>query len=97
MPSAPEIIEVDPTQLEDVLRRVEGALDEKDATLIRQVFQSYVYVTDLVEDKKTSIRRLRELLFGEVPQDLPLDWINEELRRLPIRDYPCRCPDHPNG
>jgi transposase len=65
MPNAPEIIEVDPTQLEDVLRRVEEALDEKDATLIRQVFVSYVYVTDLVEDKKTSIRRLRELLFGK--------------------------------
>jgi transposase len=65
MPNAPEIIEVDPRQLEDVLRRVEEALDETDATLIRQVFQSYVYVTELVEDKKTSIRRLRELLFGQ--------------------------------
>jgi transposase len=64
MPNVPEIVEVDNTQLEEVLHRVEQALDEKDATLIRAVFASYVYVTDLVEDKNTSIRRLRQLLFG---------------------------------
>ena len=33
-------------------------------TLIRAVFQSYLYVTDLVEDRNTSLRRLRQLLFG---------------------------------
>jgi transposase len=64
MPNIPEIVEVDNTQLEEVLCRVEQALDEKDAALIRAVFASYVYVTDLVEDKNTSIRRLRQLLFG---------------------------------
>ena len=64
MRNAPEIVEVDNTQLEEVLRRVEQSLDEKDATLIRAVFESYVYVTDLVEDKNTSIRRLRQLFFG---------------------------------
>jgi transposase len=65
MPSAPEIIEVAPTQVEDVLHRVDAALDAEDATLIRRVFASYAYVTDLVEDKNTSLRRLRELLFGK--------------------------------
>jgi transposase len=64
MPNVPEIVEVDKTQLEEVLCRVEQALDDKDAALIRAVFASYVYVTDLVEDKNTSIRRLRQLLFG---------------------------------
>lgn len=64
MRTTPEIVEVDNTQLEDVLRRVEQALDEKDSALIRAVFQSYVYVADLVEDKNTSIRRLRQLFFG---------------------------------
>jgi transposase len=64
MPNAPEIVEVDNTQLEEVLRRVEQALDEKDTKLIRAVFASYVYVADLVEDKNTSIRRLRKLFFG---------------------------------
>ena len=64
MRNAPEIVEVESTQLEEVLRRVEQALDEKDSALIRAVFQSYAYVADLVEDKNTSIRRLRQLFFG---------------------------------
>jgi transposase len=61
---APEIVDVDSTQLADVLRRVEQSLDEKDTKLIRAVFESYVYVADLVDDKNTSIRRLRKLFFG---------------------------------
>ena len=61
---APEIIEVDEARMEDVLRRVEQALDAKDAELVRAVFQSYAYVTDLVEDKNTTIHRLRQLIFG---------------------------------
>jgi transposase len=61
---APRIIDVNDAQLEEVLHRVEQSLDEKDVSLIRAVFQSYLYVTDLVEDKNTSIRRLRQLLFG---------------------------------
>lgn len=65
MRNAAEIIDVDNAHLEDVLRRVERTLDEKDATLIRRVFESYLYVTDLVEDKNTTIRRLRELFFGK--------------------------------
>ena len=56
---------MDMTQLEDVLRRVEGALDAKDAELIRRLFASYQYVSELVEDKNTSIRRLRQLFFGK--------------------------------
>ncbi len=64
MRNAPEIIEVDGERLEEVLRRAEQALDEKDAALIRAVFRSYAYVADLVEDKNTSIRRLRQLFFG---------------------------------
>jgi transposase len=65
MRNAPEIVEVDSRQVDEVLRRVEQALDPKDAELIRAVFRSYAYVTDLVEDKNTSIRRLRQLFFGK--------------------------------
>jgi len=65
MRKAPEIIEVVNTHLDEVLHLVEQTLDEKDAALIRAVFQSYVYVTDLVEYKNTSIRRLRQLFFGK--------------------------------
>jgi transposase len=59
-----ELVEVDSDRLEEVLRRAEQALDETDAALVRAVFESYAYVTELVEDKNTSIRRLRQLLFG---------------------------------
>ena len=65
MRNAPEIVEVDSRQLDEVLRRVEQALEPKDAELIRAVFRSYAFVTDLVEDKNTSIRRLRQLFFGK--------------------------------
>jgi transposase len=59
-----ELVDVDSDRLEEVLRRVERSLDEKDAALVRAVFESYAYVTELVEDKNTSIRRLRQLFFG---------------------------------
>src|SRR5262249_28295511 len=65
MRNTPEMIEVDSTHLEQVLVRVEQALDSEDATLIRRLFESYVYVAGLVEDKNTSIRRLRQLFFGK--------------------------------
>src|SRR5262245_2357855 len=64
MRTALELVEVDSARLEEVLRRAEQALDEKDAELIRAVFESYAYVTDLVEDQNTTIRRLRQLFFG---------------------------------
>src|SRR4051812_19031823 len=64
MRNAPELVEVDSTRLEEVLRRVEGSLDAKDSALVRAVFESYAYLADLVEDKNTSIRRLRQLFFG---------------------------------
>jgi transposase len=64
MRNAPEMIDVDTTQLQEVLQRAEQALDAQDAELIRAVFQSYAYVAGLVEDRNTSIRRLRQLFFG---------------------------------
>src|SRR3954463_13385357 len=64
MRNALELVEVDSTRLEEVLRRAEQSLDEQDAALVRAVFESYAYVTDLVEDKNTTIRRLRQLFFG---------------------------------
>jgi transposase len=64
MRNAPELVDVDSTRLEEVLRRVEQSLDKEDTALVRAVFESYAYVADLVEDKNTSIRRLRQLFFG---------------------------------
>src|SRR4051812_14113203 len=64
MRNALELVDVDSDRLEEVLRRAEQSLDGKDAELIRAVFESYAYVTELVEDKDTTIRRLRQLFFG---------------------------------
>src|SRR4051812_49473990 len=64
MGNAPGLVDVDSDRLEEVLRRAEQSLDEKDAALVRAVFESYAYVTELVEDKNTTIRRLRQLFFG---------------------------------
>ncbi len=60
----PTIIELDMGELEDVLRRAEERLDEKDYGLIKAVIESYAYVTELVGDKDTTIRRLRQMLFA---------------------------------
>jgi transposase len=64
MPGTPHVIDASHAQLEEVLHRVEQSLDEKDVTLIRALVEAYRYVIDLVEDRNTSIRRLRQLLFG---------------------------------
>jgi transposase len=64
MRHAPEIIEVDSPRLEQVLGRAEQALTQEDVELIRAVVEAYRYVVDLVDDKNTSIGRLRQLLFG---------------------------------
>ena len=53
MRNSRDLVEVDSTRLEEVLRRVEQSLDEKDAALVRAVFESYAYVADLVDDKNT--------------------------------------------
>jgi hypothetical protein len=63
--TTPELIEVKSDRLEELLRRVEQSLDEDESILIRRVFESYAYVSDLIEDKNTSIRRLRQLFFGK--------------------------------
>ena len=61
----PEIIEMNDQKQQELLRRIEGAgLEEGDFKLIRAVFESYAYLTDLIDDRNTSIGRLRKLLFG---------------------------------
>jgi transposase len=64
MRHAPEIIEVDNPRLEEVLGRAEQALTREDVELLRALVEAYRYVVDLVDDRNTSIGRLRQLLFG---------------------------------
>jgi len=60
----PTIIELDMDKLEEILRRAEAALDADDYETIKAVIGSYVYLVNVVGDKETTIRRLRQILFG---------------------------------
>jgi len=61
----PEIIDVNARRLEELLARaVSNTLREDDTQLLRQIFDSYMYLFELVGDKNTTIARLRKLFFG---------------------------------
>jgi len=61
----PEIIDVNAQRLEELLvRAVSNTLREDDTQLLRQIFDSYMYLFELVGDKNTTIARLRKLFFG---------------------------------
>jgi transposase len=51
-------------ELEALLQRAQAALSAEDYQLVQALVESYAYVTDLLEDKRTTIDRLRKLLFG---------------------------------
>jgi transposase len=59
-----KIIELSTDQVQGLLDRAETGLNEQDYETLKAVFESYVYLTGLVEDKRTTIDRLRKLLFG---------------------------------
>jgi transposase len=65
MPTKPTIIELDMDKLDEILRRVEAKdLRAEDYDAIRTVIESYVGLYFAVGDKNTTIRRLRQMLFG---------------------------------
>ena len=60
----PTIIELDMDKLEDVLQRAEKKLDEEEFATVKALADAYLYLTEVVGDKNTTIARLRKLLFG---------------------------------
>jgi transposase len=65
MPTKLSTIEIDMTQLDDILRRVDAnELTDGDSEAIRTLCKAYVQLTELLKDKNTSLARLRKLLFG---------------------------------
>lgn len=60
--AAVERIELPMAELEALLARAEAALDEKDYALLRQLVDAHLYLTSQIEDERTTIRWLRELL-----------------------------------
>jgi hypothetical protein len=60
-----EIIEMDIKQQEALLDRAKQAgVGDDDLHKIRAVFESYAYVSELIDHKNMSLARLRQLLFG---------------------------------
>jgi len=52
-------------ELESILQRARTSpLDEQDCAKIRAVFETYLYLTELLENKAITIDRLRKILFG---------------------------------
>ena len=61
----PEIIEVTTQRIEELLERAaSNTLRDEDLELMRSIFASYTGFFQIVGDKNTSIRRLRQMLFG---------------------------------
>jgi transposase len=57
-------IDLDSKDLEALLERVKAAVDAKDYELLERLVESFVYLSQLIEDKETTIGRLRKILFG---------------------------------
>ena len=60
--AAVERIELPMAELEALLARAKAALDEKDYALLRKLVDAHLYLTSQIEDERTTIRWLRELL-----------------------------------
>jgi transposase len=61
----PGIIELDVAQFEELKQHVdERAFEEADYAKLRGVLDAYLYLLELVDNKSTTIGRLRKLLFG---------------------------------
>ena len=103
----PELIEVESEELEEVLHRVEQSLDEKDSTLVRRVFESYAYVSDLIDDQEhvdspPAATVLREALektaavVGEKTEVSGASPSGVRPRQRPARMPALRTPDEPS-
>ena len=65
MNKTPQLERIAMKELESILQRARvSPLNEEDCAKIKAVFESYLYLTDLVEDKQMTIKRLRQMLFG---------------------------------
>lgn len=62
-PPAP--IEIDTQELSDLKKKVgDSNLSEKDRDILQRVITSFIFISRILEAKKTSLKRLRKILFG---------------------------------
>lgn len=60
----PAIESVDAQDLETILEHARAALSAEEYTRLKAACATLVYLTQLVENKSTTIARLRQILFG---------------------------------
>ncbi len=60
----PKRIDITPKELEALLKRAEAALDQGDYELIKGMAEMIAYLSQAVEQKSTSAKRLLQMLFG---------------------------------
>jgi len=73
-----KIVELPMDKLEELLQRAEAKqFNEDDYEIIKALFESYAHLTELLKDKKTTINRLRKLLFGS-SSEKTCDVLNDE-------------------
>lgn len=63
-PAKPTTIEIDMQKLDEVLDRVQQEFGAEDYAILKAVVDAYGTITALLDNKNTSIARLRKLLFG---------------------------------
>src|SRR5262249_40609601 len=59
-----ERMEVSMEELKEILERTKGALSEEDYKKLLYAVETLGFLTSELEDKRTTIKRLRDLLFG---------------------------------
>src|SRR5437867_13059905 len=59
-----ERVELNMEELKEILERAKGALSGEDYKKLLQAVETLGFLTSELEDKRTTIKRLRELLFG---------------------------------
>jgi hypothetical protein len=51
-------------ELQDALEHARSALSEKEYSQLKAAVETLGYLTELIEDQETTLRRLRQILFG---------------------------------
>ena len=64
MSTAPAWVTLDVSELNELLARASSVLDEPDYEKLRLTVEGFIELVRLLEDKRMSIKRLRQMLFG---------------------------------
>jgi hypothetical protein len=65
MAEAEKIPKIDPAEVENLIERVkQNKLDERETELIAGLLRTLLYLIAMLQDRKATILRLREMIFG---------------------------------